>query len=306
MNNFWYSVRSGFIRLFQKLPLNFHYAVGRVFEWVAKNIIKYRRDVIVTNLARSFPDKKYHEIEAIKDQTYRHMGEVFAEAMWFGGCLNNISRLKKHKMIEVPNEGVAEVHKAYKKSPGIMLMNSHFGNWELIASIFDYIDSLNEEQIAKLKSVTYVVYKRLENKFWNRFIGNNRLSNLTPDFPGYVETDDVLRLALRNKDKKNIYVFLTDQYPYGNSARYEVKSFMNQYTLTMAGGVALAQKLGMAVFEMCMVRKERGRYCVEFRKICDDASKMPTDEIVNTYYAMLEERIKNEPGSYLWSHKRWK
>lgn len=261
---------------------------------------------MVANLARSFPDKKYHEIEALKDEAYRHMGEVFAEAMWFGGCRNKPERLKKQNILRICPEGVAEVHAAYKERPGVMLMNSHLGNWELIAGIYDYLDTLSEKQVAKLKTMSYVVYKRLNSDFWNRFIGNNRLANLTPGFPGYVESDDVLRLALKRKNDKSIYVFLTDQYPYGSAARYDVKSFMNQPTCTMAGGVALAQKIGMAVFEMSMIKERRGHYLVAFRKICDDASALPTEEIVDKYYKMLEERIKQAPSTYLWSHKRWK
>ena len=68
MENFWYNIRKSFILLFQRLPLSFHYVVGKVFAWAAKDVMKYRRDVIVTNLSRSFPDKKYEDIVSLKNE----------------------------------------------------------------------------------------------------------------------------------------------------------------------------------------------------------------------------------------------
>ena len=44
----------------------------------------------------------------------------------------------------------------------------------------------------------------------------------------------------------------------------------------------------------------------EIKTICDDASKMEIQEIMNEFYRLLEEDIRYEPGEYLWSHKRWK
>lgn len=306
MNNFWYNIGKSLLRLFQRLPLGFHYAMGAAFAWVAEYVLKYRRDVIVTNIARSFPDRKYDDIVKIKSLSYKHIGEIFAEAMWFGGCSAKPERLRTHRIMTVDEEGAWALIKAFEERPSVMVFNSHLGNWELTGAVFDYLDMLDKEQLAAFKNSTVVVYKRLANKFWNRFISENRQANLGNDFNGYVESDDVVRTAFRNKDSRRIYVFPTDQYPYGGAASYDVESFMNQPTKTMAGGAALAHKFGMAVFETCFIRERRGSYRIVFEKICDDASLIAPKEIMSKYYSILEKHINNDPGNYLWSHKRWK
>ncbi|MGP1393647.1 MAG: lysophospholipid acyltransferase family protein, partial [Candidatus Cryptobacteroides sp.] len=144
------------------------------------------------------------------------------------------------------------------------------------------------------------------SKFWDRFMRENRQANLNNTFKGYVESGEVLRVAFRNKDKKRIYVFPTDQFPYWGAASHKIGKFMNQPTHTMTGGAALACKFGMAVYEICFVRKRRGRYKVFLEKICDDAGRLSPEDIMVKYYSILEKYIIEDPGNYLWSHKRWK
>ena len=54
------------ISFFGKLPLNVLYKVGDFAAWVMRSVVSYRKNVIYTNLARSFPEKKYEEILAEK------------------------------------------------------------------------------------------------------------------------------------------------------------------------------------------------------------------------------------------------
>jgi hypothetical protein len=307
MNDVWYNIGSYILHLFQKLPLGFHYGVGRCFEFVTKYLIGYRRDVIITNLSRSFPEKKYDEIEQLKDEAYRYMGEIFAEAMWYGGCRNNPERFENQNLIEIDEADIQILRNLYKSKPGLMLLNSHLGNWEITAAIFSSLNRFfSKEEIEKIKEATCVVYKRLSNPFWDRFIGENRQATLDGTFHGYIESSNILRHAMMNKNKKSIYLFPTDQYPYYLSKMHEIPSFMNQKTETMAGGAILAHKLGLAVFELCFVRKERGHYKVKFEKICDDASECTAMNIMESYYSILEKYIKSDPSIYLWSHKRWR
>lgn len=305
MNNFWYKIRKSMLQPFQRLPLGFHYALGNLFAWFAKDIFKYRRDVIVTNLSRSFPEKKYDEIQLLKDEAYKHIGELFAEAMWFGGCKGNPERLKRQRIIEMEKDGVDSLLKSFAERPSVMVMSSHYGNWELTSGIFTSLD-FDENQLRVFEDSCYVVYKRLASPFWDRFIGENRQANLQDCFKGYVESDDVLRLAFRNKGRKSIYLFPTDQFPYGSAAARNIGSFMNQPTLTMIGGAALARKFGMSVFETFFVRTGKGKYKVVLEKICDDAGQFTPEEIMSKYYSILEKYVKEDPGNYLWSHKRWK
>lgn len=286
----------------QRLPLGFHYALGRVVEWVARDVLAYRRDVITVNFSRSFPEKQYKEIVAIRKDFYRHFGEIFAEAMWFGGCRRRPGRFYDQGIVKADPEGAKELSQAYLQSPSVMLMSSHFGNWELSGGLFESF----EEALSFTHYDYYVVYKKVENEFWDEFFRDNRKAPIMPDYYNYVESHNVLRHAIENRGKKLVYNFITDQCPYKGAAGVDVGDFMGQPTLSMFAAASLARKLHMAVFEPCYVRQGRGKYLLKLVKICDDASGLSPEQIMKEYYRILEEEIRKDPGNYLWSHKRWK
>lgn len=285
--------------LFQRLPLRFHYAWARFFSWFIEKCIGYRRDVVMVNLARSFPQKKWKEIRKISKDFYRHFGEIVAEAVWFGGCRGRVQRLTDSRIFVLKNPELLQEY--YRNSSNVMIVTSHFGNWELFGSI---VNSLPEDSEIQTNDFV-VVYKQLKSQFWNKFLADNRCAVLH-EFEGYTESKQVLRYALAHKNERKIYVFPNDQFPYRGAARYEVPQFMNQKTQAMIGGVALASKLGMSVLYCGMNRVGRGKYEICFEPICEDASKMSVGSIVEQFYALLERDINTDPANYLWSHNRWK
>jgi KDO2-lipid IV(A) lauroyltransferase len=125
-------------------------------------------------------------------------------------------------------------------------------------------------------------------------------------FHGYLEAREILRFALTHRNQKFIYIFPTDQYPYGNATKHEIGRFMNQDTMVMTGGTALACKLGMSVSYLRWRSICRGSYSVEFVPICKDASSETPEGLMRKYYDLLEKDIQDQPWNYLWSHRRWK
>ncbi len=83
MNEIGVRIARALVKIFGRLPLGFHYAMSRLVCWVVKDVMRYRHDVVMTNLARSFPEKKYRELESIADAYYRHLGDIIVEALWF-------------------------------------------------------------------------------------------------------------------------------------------------------------------------------------------------------------------------------
>lgn len=283
----------------QKLPLGFHYGAGRVAAWLMRSVVKYRRDVVMVNLSRSFPDRKWKEVRKMSNDFYSHFGDIFAEAMWFGGCRGNAERLRRSGLCTTVNPQV--LLDAYAQSPSVLLLTSHMGNWELLGGLLEYLPEGHGIDTNDL----VVTYKRLSSGFWDEFIGSNRGSVL-PDWTGYQESGNIMRYALGNRSRKKVYIFIGDQFPYWGAARHEVPDFMHQPTLSMNGGAMLAAKLHMPAIYFGMERAGRGRYEISFTKICDDASTMSPDEIMAEYYRLLQRDIEKDPGNYLWSHNRWK
>ncbi|MBR5396310.1 MAG: lysophospholipid acyltransferase family protein [Bacteroidales bacterium] len=293
------------VRALGALPLGFHYACSGFFTWILKDVMRYRRDVVMANLSRSFPEKKYSELESLSDGFYRHFGRLLAETVWFGGC-RNPERLRRQHLVEFSNLEVCEA--AYENSPGVVLLNSHFGNWELTGGFlsYDYRPEAERKVLFSMEDMA-VVYKPLKSRMWDEIMCDNRCAPILRDgFKGYVPTEKVLRFAVGHGDRKMLYVFPTDQCPYKGAASNDTVDFMHQPTKTMLGGASIAHKFGYSVLYMSIAPVSKGCYEWGFTEICRDASKMTPHEIMQRYYELLQADIEKYPTGYLWSHKRWK
>ena len=121
-------VLKGLMKILAAIPLGAAYRLSSFIKWLMKDLLHYRRDVVMTNLARSFPEKRYNEISNICDEFYNHLAELIVEAIWYGGC--DSKRFNNAGILKVINpELTAEL---IEKSPSVMVMFAHTGNWELI------------------------------------------------------------------------------------------------------------------------------------------------------------------------------
>lgn len=296
-------IMKGIVRAFSALPLKVHYAWAGFFSWILKDLMHYRKDVIMINLSRSFPDKKYGELKEISNRFYKYFGQLIAESIWFGGC-RNPERLRKQHIVEFKN--IEELEDAYRDGRGVVVLNSHFGNWELTGGFFSY-DYREDAKLPFTSDEVVVVYKPLTSRMWDEIMRENRCAPILKEgFKGYISSRDILRFAISNRDKKLVYVFPTDQCPYKGSTSDDTVTFLHQPTKTMLGGASIAHKFGLSVFYMAYVPVSKGRYRWSLTKICQDGSTMTPHEIMQEFYNCLQSDIEKYPWCYLWTHKRWK
>ena len=291
------------MRLLALQPLKMHYFWGRCLSWFVSGPMHYRRDVVMINLARSFPEKKYSELRKIADDFYKHFGDLFAETFWFAGS-HDTKRLRDSHICEMEHADV--LNRLYNDCPGVIVLTSHLGNWELTGGILNYVYAPDKVDFGEKN--TTVVYKELSNSFWDKVFGDNRCAPIAKENKEicYVESRKILRFVIAHRNEKRLYIFPTDQCPYKYASAHTVDNFMHQPTLTMTGGAALAHKFGFAVVYMAFKKKEGFGYKMSFREICPDASKFTPEDIMNKFYSYLEEDVNAQPENYLWTHKRWK
>ena len=302
MTDLWVKIVRGLLVMLSMLPLKFHYFIGDIMSFILKNIARYRSDVVLINLSRSFPDKKYGEIMEIYDEYYRHLGEMAAEAIWFSG--SSYERLNKNGIVTVTNP--EEFSAMFESAPSLTVLSTHCGNWELLGGLLGYRTSTGEKIRISEKAIS-VVYKKMSSKVSDRVFALNRIAPLTEvGTECEVESRQVLRYSIKHKDERRLYIYPTDQAPYYRAADYPIGEFMCQPTNAMMGSVGVACKLSHAVMYMKMKRVCRGRYEMTLIPICQDASVYTPEELMRKYYDLLEEEIRETPSNWLWSHKRWK
>ena len=293
----------GFLHLHGLLPLPYHYFQAGILAWFLDRVLHYRRDVVTVNLSRSFPEKSYEELKEIRKRFYRHFATTLTESVWFGACKGEKGRkrLKDSHLVEITNP--EELNRLWNASRQLMILEAHTGNWELFGGILNYSYA---EDVAFLASEIAVTFMRLSSAVWDRVMEDNRTAPVADlGFDGYVETREVLRFALGNKDRKYVYTFITDQYPYTYMQHPEV-DFMQQKTATMTAAASLACKLDMAVTYLRFRCREDGGYTMTFVPLSDHAHGQEPLNIMKQYYKLLEEDLREQPWNYLWTHKRWK
>ena len=289
---------------YRRLPLRFHYAMGRALSWFLERVARYRRDIVITNISRSFPEKKYAEVKHIASQFYHHLGRIAAEAVWFGGCQGKRGAARLHRSAMVRITNAADLDALQAERP-VVLLCGHNGNWELLGGFFNFrYDSvpwsIRPEDCA-------VVYRRLKSRFWDSMLALNRCAPLEQTaFDAYLETRETLRYAIANRSERKVYILPSDQYPFSGTARCQVGEFLHQETKAMSGPASLASRFGTAVVYTRWRTASDGTSRVTFETIAKDASGLPPEDIMKHYYKLLEEDIREEPWNYLWSHKRWK
>lgn len=296
------NIARGVVVVISRLPLRFHYFMGRIPSWILKNVMKYRYGTVMINLARSFPEKKYKELEKIASQFYRHLGEIFAEAIWFGGC--NYKRLYDSGIVTVTNPEV--FNELFTDAPSMTVLYSHCGNWELLGGFLGYRSANGEKVMLEEEQIT-VVYKQLTSGFSDEFFRRNRAAALEKVGTSCeIESSNVLRYAIKHRKEHKIYIYIADQAPYKGTGKHPVGEFLHQQTNAMIGSVALANKLGHSVVYLKMKHVERGRYEMTFIPVCQNASEHTPEDLIRKYFDILEEEINETPYNWLWSHKRWK
>lgn len=290
----------GFVFVWGKLPLKFHYLFTGFLAWLLRSVARYRYEVVMTNLARSFPHLKYRDLTQIAKDFYRHLAEIFVEAIWFGA--SSYKRLYKSGIVTITNPEV--FNQVFENTPNTTVLFSHCGNWELLGGVLGYRTATGEKMAFEEKHIR-VVYKELHSKFSDEFFKLNRVAPLEKvGTECEIESKMILRNALKNRNEKAVYIYIADQYPYATP--YPIGEFMHQQTTVMLGGAGVAHKLGHSVVYLKMKLVCRGKYEMSFIPICDDASKLSPEEIMRKYFDILQDEINQTPHNWLWTHKRWK
>lgn len=268
------------------LPLRILYLFSDFIYLILYYLVGYRKKTVFQNLERSFPDKSPQEIKDIARKFYRQLCDIFIESVY------RIHMGEKENARRVHYKNPEILQDYYTQGKSILLLLSHYGNWEL------------PTRISKLSSHDILaIYKPLQNKYFDKFF-----LQLRGQFGAIgIPMESTLRTLISyQRDKRPAVLYtIADQRPQWTSIQHWT-TFLNQDTPVITGPEKIARRFNFPVYFLDMQKIKRGYYSVELKLICEDPDTVPEFHISRKYQAMVERNIQQRPDQWLWSHKRWK
>ena len=267
------------------LPYHLFYGFSNVVFFLIYRVFGYRKKVVRTNLELVFPEMKKEELDEIQVKFYKHMCDMFLEMV----KTMNLSKAEVKKRYAVQN---IEVLQEIEKEKSILIVCSHYANWEWNVSINNYV-----------KAKGYAVYQKISNEYFDRWIRKVRARWNTT----LITQKQVVRTVVANKKNNitGIFGMVSDQSPQKHLAHYWTE-FMGIKVPVVNGAEIMARKLDLAVVFLKVSKVKRGYYKAEFIPITTSGANTEKNEITDKFLRLAELQIHEKPEHYLWTHRRWK
>jgi KDO2-lipid IV(A) lauroyltransferase len=285
MGTLGYYIALPFIYGISLLPFPLLYLVSDFLHVVIFRIMGYRKQVVLTNLRNSFPEKSEAEIRAIAVSFYAWFCDLTLET------LKTLTISPEALRRRVSFEGIDILRGYARQNRSIILVLGHYGNWELAGARYS-----QEKDIPQL----YVIYHPLANKHFDQLMHRMRTRHGTRLYKMREASKDMLR----DKDLLTATAFIADQTPSPERAFW--MTFLGQETPVFMGTESLARKLDKPVVYICISRPTRGHYRMKMETLVADPKATRIGEITAVHTRRLEADIKKSPELWLWTHRRWK
>lgn len=268
-----------------RMPFPMLYLFSDFLFFILFRLFGYRRTIVFENLKNSFPEKEEQELRRIEREFYKHFCDIMVE----GIKAFTISEEEALKRMTYSNIDVVE--KLAKKGKSITFVGGHFGNWELLAI------TIAQTIPHKVKAL----YTPLTGKYWD-----DKLTTSRSRFGLQMYTiKGVKDLRASLAGELSGVIFGSDQSPSNPNKAYWLR-FLNQDTGVQFGAEKHAKDFDTAVVYGAITRNKRGYYNTELIELFDDVNHLEYGAVIESFTNILEEKIREKPEHYLWTHRRWK
>jgi len=272
-------------RLLGRLPFPALYGAAWLAYLAIYYVAGYRRDVVRENLRRSFTQSNERELTLLAKKFYRQLAQVALEIararhMRHADFLAR-ARVRNPELLRESSNGFRE---------SVIVLTIHQGNWEWML----------HGTTAVLGVPMDPVYKPLHDETVDNLVRDVR--SRFGSRP--VKLEEAASDILRRRREPRLLVLVADQAPARDEPAYWTL-FMGQPTAFHAGAARLARLTGFpVVFAQCR-RRRAGYYDIEFHPLATPPYDGDPNAITERYARLAERAIREEPQSWLWSHRRW-
>lgn len=280
-----YSIFYALFYLISLIPWPIIYLLSDGVAFLLRIVFKYRVAVVDHNLAIAFPNKSLSERNRIAKEFYQKFTDSFFETIKLVSMSDKTFKKRFTSNVEVLNE-------LYASGQNVQIMAGHFFNWEFA----------NWGAAKYGKYPLIAVYMPLSNKFFDRLILDMRkrygsimipATNFKNQFHQYASSGQYA-MALA-----------ADQNPGNPKSAYWV-SFFGQPTPFVKGPEKGAKLNNTAQVFIHFHSTKRGYYHAHYELMTTAPNYFKDGQLTAQYVKVLEEKIKQHPSNYLWSHRRWR
>ncbi len=267
------------------LPLWVLYRFSDVAFFVVFYVTRYRRKVVLENLAKSFPEMSEVARVAVAKKFFAHLCDLIFESI--KGCA--ISKAEIRRRHSYTNIELLNAY--YEQGRRVTILGAHYGNWEWVALSLPLVTQFQ----------TYGIFQTLTNPFMDRTVKKSRQRHGMK----LISTKEVGRTLRATQNEKTTMGYIGDQSP-SRHGRHHWLQFLNQDTAASTGYEHFAKEYDAPVVYLNIVKKRRGYYEGTFMNIAAQPRTTKEGEIVDEFMRTLERVIRAQPEFWLWSHRRWK
>jgi Kdo2-lipid IVA lauroyltransferase/acyltransferase len=271
--------------LLSLLPISLLYFIGDGNYLLIYYILKYRRDVVMSNLLMAFPEKSEEERIRIAKKFYHNFIDSFMEMLKLISV--NDAYLKKRFSID----NMDSINQMYSTGKSCHIHLGHTFNWEWGQLV---LRTLTPYQVM-------VVYMPISNRIFERLLYKLRTRSGSVFLPA-----NNMRKAMDPwQDKQYLLGLVADQNPGSPDNAYWL-NFFGKPTPFVTGPEKSARASNLPVVFAYMEKPKRGHYHAVIDLITENSAELPEGEITRRYVNYLEDVIRHHPDMWLWSHRRWK
>lgn len=273
------------IFFFRITPFWLLYFESDIIAFLIFRVFRYRVKVVDKNLEMCFPDKTKEERDEIKKKYYIHMVDLFMESL--KGYTYPAEKLRKR----IVYDDLSIPERLYAEGKSMIVATGHHGNWEWAT----------QTVLLEHKHRFAAIFKPMKNEYISKFTVKCREARGTHFCP-----IEKTRFVFSMREKMPMgFVMAGDQNaPILKRAIWA--KFFGMDTACLQGIEFYARMFNLPVIYMESRKVKRGYYRQYVYMICEDPSKTQPGEITQAYMSKLEEVVRNQPETWLWSHKRWK
>ena len=277
-----------FMDMAANLPLRFNWKLAEVFGRLWFQVDRKHRQIALNNLEIAWGDElSESQRRTIARKNFIHLAQVLLELPY----LRKLTADKLEGFVSF--HGLENFSNALQKGRGVLLLASHFGNWELMALAF----SLRYRPIN-------IVVRPLDIPFLDTLISEIRTSGGNQLIPKKGSVRKMLRLLAAG----DVVALLLDQ----NPAWYEgvFVPFFNEIACTNKALSTIALRTGAPVIPAFNIRQPDGSYRIvgEPEVVLQRSGDKTRDIEENTakFNRIIESYIRRYPEQWFWVHQRWK